>query len=291
MRGKGDDGTIMAAASGGCDIRDLVRVAVKAGRAVMQVYSGPIDVAAKPDDSPVTRADVEAEQLIAQGLAEIAPEIPLVAEEAVSAGRVPEVGERFFLVDPLDGTREFIARNGEFTVNIALIVDGAPVMGVIYAPANGEIVFADQAHGAFAGRVDLDEAASADGDPVIHDIHPIQARSCEETGGVALVSRSHCDVRTRDLLTRFAPDSVQELGSSLKLCRIAQGSADLYLRHGPTMQWDTAAGDAILRAAGGCVVDLAGRPLRYARQIDGVSRDFGNPDFCALGDTRRKTRL
>lgn len=281
----------MAAGNGTPDIEALARVAVTAGRAVMKIYAGPFDVESKSDDSLVTRADIEAENLIAAGLAEIAPDIPIVAEEAAAAGSLPDVGDRFFLVDPLDGTREFVERNGEFTVNIALIVDGAPVMGVIHAPASGEIVFADNVHGAFAGRVDIDEIQGAKGHPEIHDIHPIQARSCEETGGVALVSRSHCDLATRELLTRFAPDSVQELGSSLKLCRIAQGSADLYLRHGPTMQWDTAAGDAILRAAGGCVVDLAGKPLRYARQIDGVSRDFGNPDFCALGDMRRKTRL
>lgn len=252
----------------------------------MEIYAGPFDVEAKPDDSPVTRADIEAENLIAAGLAEIAPDIPVVAEEAVSAGQVPDVGNRFFLVDPLDGTREFVQRNGEFTVNIALIVDGAPVMGVIHAPASGEIVFADSALGAFAGRVDLGE-----GNSTVTDIRPIHARSCDETGAVALVSRSHCDKQTREALARFSPGSVRELGSSLKLCRIAEGSADLYLRHGPTMQWDTAAGDAILRAAGGCVVDLAGAPLRYARKVDGVNRDFGNPDFCAFGDTRLKTRL
>jgi 3'(2'), 5'-bisphosphate nucleotidase len=276
----------MAAGNGTPDIEDLARVAVTAGRAVMKIYAGPFDVEAKPDDSPVTRADIEAENVIAAGLAEIAPDIPIVAEEAAATGDIPDVGERFFLVDPLDGTREFVERNGEFTVNIALIVDGAPVMGVIHAPASGEIVFADSARGAFAGRVDLDED-----DPVIRDIRPIQARSVTDAGAVALVSRSHCDAQTHEALARFAPGAVKPLGSSLKLCRIAQGAADLYLRHGPTMQWDTAAGDAILRAAGGCVVDLAGAPLRYARQVAGANRDFGNPDFCAFGDARLKTRL
>ncbi len=276
----------MARGNGNPDINDLALVAVRAGRAVMAIYAEPFIVNAKSDDSPVTQADIEAESVIAAGLAALAPDIPVVAEEAVAAGNVPEVGDRFFLVDPLDGTREFVARNGEFTVNIALIVDGAPVMGVIHAPASGEIAFADSASGAFTGRVDPDDDSLT-----IRDIRPIRVRTWNEAQAVALVSRSHCDKQTREALARFAPGAVRELGSSLKLCRIAEGAADLYLRHGPTMQWDTAAGDAILRAAGGCVVDLAGAPLRYAREVAGVNRAFCNPDFCAFGDARLKERL
>lgn len=261
---------------GSWGVAAVAQVAIAAGREIMAVYGSPFDVAWKPDRSPVTQADIRAEAVIVEGLRAIAPDIPVIAEESVCDGSVPDASDLFFLVDPLDGTREFVARNGEFTVNIALVERGEPVLGVIHAPATGEIVYADAASGPYAGRVD--------GEGRIVDLRPIRARSGAGSAVVALVSRSHRDARTDVVLARMRAGEVRGVGSSLKFCRIAAGEADLYPRHGPTMQWDTAAGDAILRAAGGCVVALDGSPLRYARRVPGAERDFGNPDFCALGD-------
>lgn len=254
----------------------VTQVAIAAGREIMAVYGSSFDVAYKPDASPVTLADVRAEAVIVEGLRRIAPDIPVIAEESACDGAAPDGLDRFFLVDPLDGTREFVARNGEFTVNIALVERGEPVLGVIHAPATGEIVYAERESGAFAARVN-DEG-------LIVDARPIRARAGGGAAAVALVSRSHRDARTDAVLARMRAGEVRGVGSSLKFCRIAAGEADLYPRHGPTMQWDTAAGDAILRAAGGCVVGLDGEPLLYARRVPGAERDFGNPDFCALGD-------
>lgn len=262
--------------SGDWSVSAVTQVAIAAGREIMAVYGSPFDVEYKHDLSPVTQADVRAEAVIVEGLRLIAPDVPVIAEESACGGAAPEAADRFFLVDPLDGTREFVARNGEFTVNIALVEHGEPVLGVIYAPATGEIAYADRQAGAFAARVD------ESGDLV--DVRPIRARAGGSGAAVALVSRSHRDARTDAVLERMRAGEVRGVGSSLKFCRIAAGEADLYPRHGPTMQWDTAAGDAILRAAGGCVVGLDGAPLRYARRVPGAERDFGNPDFCALGD-------
>ncbi|TVR06704.1 MAG: 3'(2'),5'-bisphosphate nucleotidase [Salinarimonadaceae bacterium] len=258
------------------DVAAVAQVAIAAGREIMAVYGSPFDVEYKNDSSPVTLADIRAECVIIEGLRAIAPDIPVIAEESAYSGRLPEASDLFFLVDPLDGTREFVARNGEFTVNIALVADGAPVLGVIFAPATGELVYADADIGAFAARID--------GDGVIVDARPIRARAVGSGAAVALVSRSHRDARTDAVLERMRAGEVRGLGSSLKFCRIAAGEADLYPRHGPTMQWDTAAGDAILRAAGGCVVALDGAPLQYARRPPGAALDFANPEFCALGD-------
>lgn len=263
------------------DIADIVRIALNAGDEIMTIYRQPFAVCLKSDSSPVTKADLVAEELILRQLRETAPDIPVIAEESACAGAAPVVMDTFFLVDPLDGTREFVDRSGEFTVNIALIGNGEPVLGVVYGPATGEIAYADR-NGAFAGCVR---------DGAIVDLHPIRTREFDASQSVALVSRSHCDERTRDSLSLFAPTRTEALGSSLKFCRIARGLADIYPRHGPTMQWDTAAGDAILRAAGGCVVAPDGSRMRYARIVPGASRDFGNPDFFALGDPKMRERL
>jgi len=265
----------MSGTDRGVAIAEIIRIALAAGDGIMTVYSAPFEVCLKADSSPVTKADLLAEEIILEGLRRVAPGIPIVAEESACAGAMPDVIDTFFLVDPLDGTREFVSRSDEFTVNIGLIKNGEPVLGVVYAPATGEIAYTDPEGGPFAGRVREGELV---------DLHPIRTRGFEPGETIALVSRSHCDDRTRASLARFSPSITEALGSSLKFCRIAEGLADIYPRHGPTMQWDTAAGDAILRAAGGCVVAPDGAPLRYARVVPGATCDFGNPDFFAFGD-------
>ena len=253
----------------------LVALAREAGDVIMRVYATDFAVHHKDDESPVTEADAQAEAVILAGLARCAPGVAVVAEEQVSAGRVPEVADRFFLVDPLDGTKEFIRRNGEFTVNIALVEQGRPVLGVIGAPALGRL---------YAGALGLgawcETTAAAGAAPLRR---ALSARAAPADGLTVVSSRSHLDeaalqrfLAGRRLAARTA------VGSSLKLCLIAAGEADLYPRHGRTMEWDIAAGDAILRAAGGEVRVLVdhhrvGEPLSYGKP------GFENPDFVAYG--------
>jgi 3'(2'), 5'-bisphosphate nucleotidase len=246
------------------------RIAREAGSVIMSIYRAGFTVTEKRDASPVTEADVRAEAVILAGLRELAPEIPVVAEESVAAGRLPEVGERFWLVDPLDGTREFIDRNGEFTVNIALVEKGRPVLGVVFAPALGS-----QGQ-LYAGRIGQG-AHLKDGSGV----REIRCRAVPEAGLAVVASRSHGDVDTlRQFLSGRPVDSIRSVGSSLKLCLVAAGQADLYPRLGPTMQWDTAAGQAILEAAGGSVRQLDdGEPLAYGKS------GFANREFVACGLT------
>lgn len=242
-------------------LRGLAR---RAGDLVMRIYAGDHGVRAKADASPVTMADELAEALIIAGLREIAPEVPVVAEEAAAAGDVPEIGRRFWLVDPLDGTREFVRRNGEFTVNIALIDDGLPVLGIVLAPALGDLYWG--VVGAGAGRHDR------------HGEHAIACRRPPPEGLTVLASRSHGDeAALAAYLAGRHVGSVRHAGSSLKLCLLAAGEADLYPRFGRTMEWDIAAGHAVLAAAGGQVTDLSGAPLRYGKP------GFENPDFVARG--------
>jgi 3'(2'), 5'-bisphosphate nucleotidase len=239
-------------------------IAVDAGRVVMAVYATDFGVSAKDDASPVTVADQRAEAAIVAALRAITPEIPIVAEEAVGAGHVPEIGSRFWLVDPLDGTKEFIKRNGEFTVNIALVEDGVPVLGVVLAPALDEL---------YAG-------AAGSGAYVRHrgERRSIGCRKVPAEGHTVVASASHGDPGQ---LEAFLADqrvaSQRAIGSSLKLCLVAAGAADLYPRFGRTMEWDIAAGHAVLAAAGGSVTDLAGVPLRYGKP------GFENPAFVARG--------
>jgi len=248
----------------------LIDAALDAGREVIAVYATHFAVEAKADASPVTEADTRAERVILAHLARLAPGIPVVAEESVAAGRIPAIGRRFFLVDPLDGTREFVSRNGEFTVNIALVEDGRPMLGVVYAPALGTIHAGGPA-GAFAADV-------ADG--TCGRLAPIRVRVAPE-GLVAVASRSHRSPETDALLARLPVATCVGAGSSLKFCLIAAGQADIYPRLSPTMEWDTAAGDAVLRAAGGRVATLDGADLVYGKR-DGA-KPFLNPDFVALG--------
>lgn len=253
----------------------LLSLASRAGALIMRHYEARTPGREKADRSPVTDADEEAEQLILRGLHSIAPDIPVVSEEAAAAGVWPEIGSRFFLVDPLDGTKEFLARNGEFTVNIALIEHGRAVAGVVYAPAFARL-FGGDASGAF--ELVWPPASAEIGDPDRSAASEIRARPAGEHA-IALWSRTHDRHRADEYRALYHVTAVRALGSSLKFCLIAAGEADLYPRHGPTMEWDTAAGQAVLEAAGGSVRDLHDSPLRYGKVADG----FKNPSFVARG--------
>lgn len=255
-------------------MQDLVQTAIDAGAVIMDIYKTDFSVSHKSDDSPVTAADQRAEALILERLATIAPEIPVIAEESVAAGRVPDIGARFFLVDPLDGTKEFLNRNGDFTVNIALVENGVPVAGVVYAPARNDIYMASPDEGAKRGSVGEDGSVA---------FSPIAVRPVPEAGLVVVASRSHMTDETRDFVDKFTVQDLVSAGSSMKFCRVAAGEADLYPRLGRTMEWDTAAGDAVLRAAGGMVSTLDGKPLGYGKRNQADDTDFANPWFVAAG--------
>lgn len=264
------------------DTESLVALALKAGAAIMEIYDSGIDVTTKGDGSPVTQADTAAEAVILETLARIAPAIPVVAEEEVAAGRIPETGHTFILVDPLDGTREFINRNGEFTVNIALIEGGEPTQGIVYAPALGEIFWGAKDQGAFSATISNGVAGGA---------KPMRVRSERPSGLTVLASRSHLSEETRALVAKLNVERFVSAGSSLKFCRLANADADLYPRLGRTMEWDTAAGDAVLRAAGGAVVTLDGSPLGYGKRNQSDDTDFANPYFIAAGDPKILPRI
>ena len=229
------------------------------------VYATAFEVAAKHDRSPVTEADQRAEALIEAALARITPALPIVCEEAVGAGRVPALAQRFWLVDPLDGTREFIARNGEFTVNVALVSAGRAVLGVVFAPALGRLFAAAGTTQAF-----VEEGSGRRA--------PLFCRRPPSAGLTVVSSRSHGDEATLEAYLAGRPVAARRsVGSSLKFCMVAAGEADLYPRFGRTMEWDTAAGHAILAAAGGRVTDLEGAELRYGKP------GLANPGFVARG--------
>lgn len=247
------------------DLQAVAAIARRAGDEIMAVYATDFDVRGKADASPVTEADERAEALIVPALQALAPDIPIVAEEAVAAGRVPEVGCRFWLVDPLDGTKEFIGRNGEFTVNIALVDEGAPRLGIVLAPALGRL---------FAGVVGQGAWVEEGGQR-----RAIAVRQPPAEGLTVVASRSHGDAAALEaFLAGRRVAHLVSAGSSLKLCLVAAGEADCYPRLGRTMEWDIAAGHAVLAAAGGSVHDLEGRPLRYGKP------GFENPHFVARGE-------
>lgn len=260
------------------NIDALVTLALQAGEAILKVYAKVDENSAKikGDGSPVTEADGLAEQIILAGLARLAPDVPVVAEEAVAAGHVPETkGTSFFLVDPLDGTKEFLSRNGDFTVNIGLIENGAPVVGVVYAPALGELYAGTVGEGARRARVENGKAGAWS---------PIRARKADLDAVKVIASRSHLSPETSEFIARFKCSDFVSAGSSLKFCRVATGDADLYPRLARTMEWDTAAADAVLRAAGGMVTTIDGTPLPYGKRNQKTDTDFANPWFVAAGD-------
>jgi 3'(2'),5'-bisphosphate nucleotidase len=255
-------------------IEALLAAAVAAGRAALDVYRTEFTVTQKADQSPVTAADHAAEKIILEHLARIAPTVPVVAEESVAAGSVPQVRAEFFLVDPLDGTKEFIHRRGEFTVNIALIRQRRPALGVVYAPVGGML---------YAGNVGTARAfrCSHPADAVTPGPRePLHVRPVPAAGITAVISRSHSTPQTEAYLSHYTVSQRVSVGSSLKFCLLAAGEADLYPRLGPTMEWDTAAGHAVLAAAGGSVLAPGGEPLAYGKP------DFRNSFFIASGTVR-----
>jgi len=265
-------------------LHGMMALALDAGRVILEFYDGGADVTLKPDASPVTSADLAAEAIILAGLQSLAPEIPVIAEEAVARGAIPKASRQFFLVDPLDGTKEFISRNGEFTVNIALIEAGQPVAGVVYAPAIGRLFWGEQGKGA-AVVVVADPKAAQEPPREGRRIAAQQAAAGAPIKVVA--SRSHRDGETDRFLASLGDCEIVSAGSSVKFCLVASGEAQLYPRFGRTMEWDTAAGHAVLAAAGGTVVTADGAPLLYGKEASG----FANPPFIAaaghLGEVNR----
>lgn len=256
----------------------MIGLALDGGAAIDAIYATDFDVELKGDDSPVTQADKDAEAIITAGLQKAQPDIPILAEEAASEGNIPELGDRFFLVDPLDGTREFLSRNGEFTVNIALIDHGRPVAGVVYAPAISKLYYGAIGEGAFYQEI----APGADR-ALAEYPHEIEARAPFHKGLVAVASRSHRSPETEALMEKIGVENFTPAGSSLKFCLLAQGSADVYPRLGRTMEWDTGAGQAVLEAAGGRVMALDGETEVGALAYGKKERGFDNPHFIAWG--------
>jgi 3'(2'), 5'-bisphosphate nucleotidase len=257
----------------------LAEAALAAGPAVMEEYVRGCDARSKEDGSPVTAADHRAEAIICDHLARMAPSPPICAEESTAAGAPIRAAERFLLVDPLDGTREFLSRNGEFTINVALIKGGAPIAGAVYAPAISRLWIGGDA--AF-----VCETPPGAGLPDEAAWRRIRTRRAP-AGLTALVSRSHGDALSESFLSGLPISEARPAGSSLKFCLIAEGLGDVYPRFAPTMEWDTAAADAVLRAAGGVVLDPAGRPLAYGK----VDLGLRNGPFIAWGDATAAERF
>lgn len=245
----------------------VIAIARDAAAEILAVYAGDFDVDRKADASPLTAADLAAHRAIVAGLAVLTPEIPVLSEEAgeVVPPAMRRGWPRLWIVDPLDGTREFVKRNGEFTVNIALVEGGEAVFGVIQAPVRGTVWHGGRGLGAWRRDGELDV--------------PLQARHGAVGALRVAASRSHLDPRTAALMGRIGRTEPVSMGSSLKFCMLAEGGMDVYPRFGPTCEWDTAAGQAILEAAGGCVFAADGRPFRYNQR-----ETLLNGDFIALAD-------
>ena len=242
-------------------------LARSAGTAILEVYAGSFAVETKSDNSPLTAADMASHRTIVAGLQALTPDIPVLSEESASIDWSVRRGwERYWLVDPLDGTREFVKRNGEFTVNIALIENHVPVLGVVLLPVTGELYYGVVGEGAF-----LESAPGA-------LPRPIATRAAAAIPVVA-GSRSHSNERQAAMLAMLGDHRLLSVGSSIKFCMVARGDADLYLRLGPTSEWDTAAAQCVVEQAGGAVVDLRGDPFRY-----NTKESLLNPEFLALGD-------
>jgi 3'(2'), 5'-bisphosphate nucleotidase len=256
----------------------FAELCVAAGAIVMDVFTAPrIETRFKNDASPVSDADERAEAFLLAELSRRLPGVPAIAEEGAARGETPKVTHphdgAFLLIDPLDGTREFVEREKEFTVNVALVEGGRPRAGAIYAPALGLLWFG----GTRAYSAQVDPGAPLPPSETWRELH---TRRRPVSGLVALASRSHLDEQTRAFLDRAGVAERISAASSLKFCRIAEGVADVYPRFGPTMEWDIAAGDAILTAAGGAVLGLDGAPFRYGK----AAQDYRNGPFIAWGD-------
>jgi 3'(2'), 5'-bisphosphate nucleotidase len=251
-------------------LTELCAIARAAGDAILEVYGGDFKVQLKDDRSPLTEADRVAHEIIGERLRAFDPTVPMLSEESAP----PDVAQRrawtrYWLVDPLDGTKEFLKRNGEFTVNIAFIDSGRAVLGVVLAPVLARLYYGAVGHGAWR----RDHWAEA---------QPIRVRRSAASPLRVVGSRSHGDGELPKYLAALGPHELKPMGSSLKICLIAEGAADIYPRLGPTSEWDTAAAQAILESAGGRMIDPHGEPLRY-----NTKDDLLNPHFLAFGDTRR----
>jgi len=245
---------------------EATALAREAGRAILEVYASSFSVQEKEDRSPLTEADLRSEKLILAGLKRIAPEIPVLSEESAQAPYSTRRNwSRLWVVDPLDGTKEFVQRNGEFTVNIALVDSQRPVLGIVHAPVLERTYYACEGVGAF--RSDAQAAGK-----------PIRVAKKRQAPLRVVGSRSHRGSSLDAFLSRVGPHELVEVGSSLKLCLVAEGQADVYPRLGPTSEWDTAAGQCVLEQAGGQVLKLDGEPLEYNRE------NTLNPNFIAFAD-------
>ena len=244
------------------------RLAIEAGTRIMQIYDAEdFEVKVKSDASPVTEADEAADALISAGLREAFPDVTLVTEEQAASHTAQ--ADRFLIVDPLDGTKEFINRRGDFTVNIAYVVSGVPVRGVVYAPAQGRMFFTE------AGGQSVEETGPFDPD-TMGDVTPIKVVEPDNGALMVVASKSHRDQATDDYIAKYSVKEMKSAGSSLKFCLVATGEADLYPRVGRTMEWDTAAGHAVLSGAGGHVVRFDDHsPLTYGKS------GYANPFFIA----------
>lgn len=230
----------------------------------MAIYDTTLDVHQKEDRSPLTQADLASHHVLVQGLAKLTPDLPVVSEEDSDSHAYRTSRQVFWLIDPLDGTKEFIAHNGEFTVNIALVQDGFPQLGVVFAPALDELFWNEPGKGAFRAKA--------------NDVRAIQtAQPSEGTPLRVVASKSHLDAATREFIDRLGPHELVQAGSSLKFCRVAEGAADIYPRLGPTCEWDTAAAQAVVESAGGTVLKLNGERLNYGKS------DKLNPHFIVRG--------
>ncbi len=248
------------------DIKEICRIARKAGEAILEVYQGDVEVEIKDDRSPLTAADRAAHRIIVRELEQLTPDIPILSEEGKDIPyEVRRNWERFWLVDPLDGTKEFIKKNGEFTVNISLIEGHKPILGVIHVPVRDKTYFGQLGQGSWVREKEEKERR-------------ISCRPFDPASDLTVVmSRSHPSLELETFLKNLNVGKTVSVGSSLKLCAVAEGEADIYPRLGPTMEWDTGAGQAIVESAGGVVETLQGKPLDYNK------RDLLNPYFVARG--------
>jgi 3'(2'), 5'-bisphosphate nucleotidase len=251
---------------------EITAIVSAASVAILKIRAGSLETRTKADRSPVTAADEAAEAIILDGLARVLPGVPVISEEAAERTPPAGPGSEFVLVDPLDGTRELVAGRDEFTVNVALVKAGRPHLGIVAAPALGQLWRGYPDRGAERLRLAPDGAAGG--------AEPIRTRACPPTGLVATVSRSHLDPETQAFLARLPVGRTLHCGSAIQVCQVAEGRADVYPRFGTTCEWDIAAGQAVLAAAGGTVVSLDGTELPYGR----AAARFRVPGFIAWGD-------
>ncbi len=252
----------------------IIPVAQRAGAAILDIYRADPNTRYKADKSPVTDADHAAEDIILESLSKLFPDIPVIAEESLAAGRIPDVQTCYFLVDPLDGTKEFLKKNGEFTVNIALIDARKPVFGLVYAPDKADCYVTLGRNHAARFRLLPDPNPSSD---QRFDFQKLTGEATEQRPMTAVVSRSHLTPETESFLKELGDPQRTFMGSSLKFCVIARGEADVYPRFGRTCEWDTAAAHAVLDAAGGCLLTGDGKPFLYGKK----EAKFLNPSFVA----------